>query len=137
MLCPCDSNKTYLTCCAPLHNGEQFASSAKQLMISRFSAYCMAKYKYVYQTYGSEQRKDLSASLLAESDEGCRWIRLKVLETSQQASTGTVEFIAIYAIDNKLYQLELERRRLEVTRLKAEINNLRRLQFEGDNDKEE
>lgn len=38
---------------------------------------------------------------------------------------------------NKLYQLELERRRLEVTRLKAEINNLRRLQFEGDNDKEE
>ena len=33
---------------------------------------------------------------------------------------------------NTLYQLELTKKRLEVQKLQAEINNLRRLQFEGD-----
>lgn len=34
---------------------------------------------------------------------------------------------------NKLYKLELERRALEVAKLKAEVQQLRRLQFEGEN----
>ena len=105
MLCPCDSNKNYSVCCAPLHSGEQFASSAKQLMISRFTAYCMANYQYIYETYGREQRRTLSNGVAGESDADCQWVRLKVIQTSQTDSTGIVEFIAVYAIENELYQL--------------------------------
>ena len=35
---------------------------------------------------------------------------------------------------NAFFRLEMERRRLEVLKLQQELTNLRRLQFEGDND---
>ncbi len=73
--CPCGSGKVYAECCGPLHSGEARASTAEQLMRSRFSAYALSNAAYLL------------------------WTRLEILGATDGGpfhTAGTVEFRAYY-----------------------------------------
>lgn len=96
--CPCLSGLTYDECCGPLHRGESAATTAEQLMRSRYSAYAVRDAEYVRRTWhpsGRPRTLDL--------DDGTRWYRLDVLAVSgggADDTQGTVEFRAFYrAVD--------------------------------------
>ena len=92
--CPCESGRTYATCCAPLHRGEAIADSAEALMRSRYSAYVRGDRDYLLATWHASTRP----STLDFSDAATtRWLGLDVRRHEQHdADRATVEFIARY-----------------------------------------
>ena len=104
--CYCCSGKSFSDCCEPLLNGINSASNAEQLMRSRFSAYAMGNFPYILETYGNEQRLNLTESALAESFGNTKWLGLKVVEHNMlSSSAATVEFVATYSEKKQLFQM--------------------------------
>lgn len=103
--CPCGTDKSYNDCCKPLHQGEKFATSAEELMRSRYTAYVKKLRDYLLSTWHSSQREamdDLSF------ENGLRWSGLKVISTKAgqpSDNEGEVEFIASYNYKGKIGQL--------------------------------
>lgn len=92
--CPCLSGLTYDECCGPLHRGERAASTAEQLMRSRYSAYAVRDADYVRRTWHASGRPRT-----LDLDDGTRWYRLDVLGSTGGGpgdTHGTVEFRAFY-----------------------------------------
>ncbi|WP_370262509.1 YchJ family protein [Limnobacter sp.] len=91
--CPC-GGVNYSECCGPLHQGLARASTAEQLMRSRYSAYALGLEGYVNQTWHSSTRPE-SLNLELERTQG-KWIGLKVMDHHEQCDQGEVEFVARY-----------------------------------------
>ena len=92
--CPCGSGKAYAECCGPLHSGEGRASTAEQLMRSRFSAFAVGDAAYLLKSWHSSTRP---AQLSLDSR--TRWTRLEILAATDGGpfhSEGTVGFRAYY-----------------------------------------
>jgi SEC-C motif-containing protein len=92
--CPCLSGETYDECCGRLHRGVAHASTAEQLMRSRYSAFAVGDADYLLATWDSSTRPDD-----LDLDPALRWYRLDVLSTSGGGrfdQTGIVEFRAFY-----------------------------------------
>ncbi len=90
--CPCLSGLEYEACCGRLHGGEAIASTAEQLMRSRYSAFARGDRDYLLATWHPSTRPD---DLVL--DDQIRWYRLDILATSAGTpfdTTGTVEFEA-------------------------------------------
>lgn len=98
--CPCKSGKTYQQCCLPLHNKQKTADSCEQLMRSRFSAFVYQLGQYLFDTYHSDFRKELTAEKLSEKT--ADWVNLDIIATQSLKESGFVEFKAWYKEDNKL-----------------------------------
>ncbi|MFI7702695.1 YchJ family protein [Nonomuraea sp. NPDC049480] len=92
--CPCGLPASYQDCCGRLHRGEAVATTAEQLMRSRFSAFAMGDAAYLLRTWHPSSRP---AHL--DLDKRMRWVRLEVLETTGGSvvhTEGTVRFRAHY-----------------------------------------
>ena len=92
--CPCGSGRAYPECCGPLHAGEGRATTAEQLMRSRFSAFAVGDAAYLLKSWHPSTRP---ARLSLDS--GTRWTRLEVLGATDGGpfhNGGTVEFRAYY-----------------------------------------
>ncbi|MGA8851825.1 MAG: YchJ family protein [Aeromicrobium sp.] len=90
--CPCLTGLTYDACCGLLHSGEARASTAEQLMRSRYSAFALSDTAYLLRTWHHSTRP-----VQLELDQSVRWYRLDVLATDAGTpfdTTGTVEFEA-------------------------------------------
>ncbi len=102
--CPC-GGFSYDSCCGPLHRGEKTATTAEQLMRSRYSAYALGLEDYLLDTHQSRQsrarrRRDLQASL-GKLD----WQGLRILDRQDGGATdlsGTVTFEARYRYAGQL-----------------------------------
>ncbi|SFJ38889.1 SEC-C motif-containing protein [Amycolatopsis sacchari] len=96
--CPCGSGETYGACCGRLHRGEASASTAEQLMRSRFSAFAAGETDYLLRTWHPHTRPPT-----LELDPGLRWTRLDVLSASGGLfdPAGEVEFRAHYRQDGR------------------------------------
>jgi SEC-C motif domain protein len=93
-VCPCCSGKDYAECCGPLHAGESRATSAEQLMRSRFSAFAVGDAAYLLRSWHSSTRP---ARLSLDRD--TRWTRLEILGARDGGpfhTEGTVDFRAYY-----------------------------------------
>ncbi|ASU84731.1 hypothetical protein CDO52_19715 [Nocardiopsis gilva YIM 90087] len=93
--CPCGLAKVYGDCCGPLHRGERSASTAEQLMRSRYSAFAVGHAGYLVQTWHPRTRPRRVGL-----EAGIRWLRLDVLGTTGGSPfhvEGTVSFRAIYS----------------------------------------
>jgi SEC-C motif domain protein len=94
MLCPCGSGADYRTCCEPLHHGERQATTAEELMRSRYSAYARGDADYLFRTWHPRTRPgDVTI------DPGIVWTSLEVLDTVAGGvgdEHGEVEFSAHY-----------------------------------------
>lgn len=94
MRCPCLSGLPYDECCALLHRGDAHASTAEQLMRSRFSAFAVGDADYLRASWHSTTRPTA-----LELDTELRWYRLDILGTSAggpRDREGRVEFEAFY-----------------------------------------
>jgi SEC-C motif-containing protein len=97
--CPCGTGLTYAECCGRLHAGTATASTAEQLMRSRYSAFAVGDTAYLLDTWHPDTRP---AAL--DLDPDARWTGLEVLATtggSMLATEGTVEFRATRLRDGR------------------------------------
>ncbi|AZI57380.1 hypothetical protein EH165_03595 [Nakamurella antarctica] len=94
--CPCGTGYTYGQCCGPLHQQHTVATTAEQLMRSRYSAFALGLADYLRLSWHSATRPaeiDLDARQ--------RWTKLEILDTSGSSlleSAGTVRFRATYRL---------------------------------------
>ncbi|HEX3618080.1 MAG TPA: YchJ family metal-binding protein [Solirubrobacteraceae bacterium] len=91
--CPCGSGMTYAACCGPLHSGTP-ASTALELMRSRYSAFAVRNAGYLIATWHPATRP---ASV--DFDPAVQWRRLRIQGSTGGTAdddTGTVEFVAHY-----------------------------------------
>ncbi len=97
--CPCGSGHKYAECCSLFHSGKQFATTAEQLMRSRYSAYALKLIDYLYQTTHPDKRtEDLKTEMSAWANRA-EFTRLEILGKRQGRSldkVGKVEFVAYY-----------------------------------------
>ncbi|OUR63970.1 zinc chelation protein SecC [Methylophaga sp. 42_25_T18] len=108
-LCPCISGLSYSACCQPLHDGKLTASSAEQLMCSRYSAFYLGNIAYLISTLHPNVRQKDDKQTLAQTIEQTQWLGLKIINHKPSAKTATVEFIAFYQ-DNPIGQLHEQSR---------------------------
>ena len=97
-LCPCHSQRSYSTCCKPLHKGA-IAASPELLMRSRYSAYALCIAKYIMETTHkdsphfcqntSEWKKELLLFC-----KGTEFVGLTIISKETEGKTGTVTFLA-------------------------------------------
>ena len=95
--CPCGTGLSYAECCGRLHDGSATATTAEQLMRSRYSAFAVADPAYLLATWHPSTRPPA-----LELDPGIRWVGLDVLRADGGgllAAEGTVEFRAHSVID--------------------------------------
>jgi len=102
--CPCQSGKTYQTCCGLLHQGEQTAHSAEQLMRSRYSAFVMQNKSYLLATLHASQRQTDDADNLQQTMNSTQWLGLTIVDHTENGDEAEVEFIAYY-VDKPIGQL--------------------------------
>lgn len=94
-VCVCGSGKVFQKCCGRFLNKNQLAKTPEQLMRSRYSAYALGGYgEYLLKTWLPSMAQGLSVVELSQKSND--WIRLEVLDKSQQGDNGTVVFNAYY-----------------------------------------
>ncbi|PDP84571.1 hypothetical protein CQJ94_28130 [Glycomyces fuscus] len=92
--CPCGGSAAYRDCCGRLHSGRATASTAEQLMRSRYSAFAVGDRDYLLRTWHPSTRP---RSL--DLDPGTEWVRLEVLSATGGTpfhNEGTVAFRAVH-----------------------------------------
>jgi len=92
--CPCGSGVPYDGCCGPLHDNRAQATTAEQLMRSRYSAYALGRLDHVFRTWHPATRPTE-----VEPVPGLTWTGLTVrcTELGQPGDDdGIVEYDAAY-----------------------------------------
>lgn len=95
--CPCGLPATYDACCGRLHRGAAAATTAGELMRSRYAAYAVGGRvgaDHLFRTWHPRTRPDDTAP-----DAGLVWTGLTVEATEAGGpddATGVVEFVARY-----------------------------------------
>ena len=90
--CPCGTGEAYAVCCGALHAGDRSASTAEELMRSRYAAFAVGDAAYLVRTWHPRSRPDD-----VQLDAATRWTRLTVLRTERGGpddDDGVVEFVA-------------------------------------------
>lgn len=103
-LCHCGNQQTFDDCCGAIISGNKTASTAEQLMRSRYSAFVVQDKAYLLASWHPDQRP-----LELDFDPQQQWIGLKIVrkEAGQAGDeTGVVEFVARYKLQGKAYRLE-------------------------------
>ncbi|WNG94864.1 YchJ family protein [Mycobacterium sp. ITM-2016-00318] len=96
--CPCGGEERFCRCCRPLHAGERQASTAEELMRSRYCAYAVGDLDYLWRTWHPRTRPEA----LTPSDEV--WTGLEILDVvagQQGDDEGEVEFLAHYLLNRR------------------------------------
>jgi len=92
MRCPCGLGLPFDACCGRLHRGEATATTAEQLMRSRYSAFVVGDAAYLLRTWHPSTRP-----CRLRLDDGEQWLRLEVIGRSAGGmldTEGTVNFRA-------------------------------------------
>lgn len=101
--CPCGSKNTFENCCKPFISGKQQATTAEQLMRSRYSAYAVHALDYLIATTHPNQQAYLSKETIKSWSDQCQWVKLDVEKTSAGKAfddVGEVTFNAHYQLTN-------------------------------------
>ena len=101
--CPCGTNVPYSDCCGRFHSKKSLASTAEELMRSRYTAYVMEISGYLSETW-HESTRPKSLSL-----EPTNWLGLKIKSTDKGKADdleGWVWFVARYKVDGRAYRLD-------------------------------
>jgi len=99
MECYCKSKKEFSECCETYLSGDKKASSALELMRSRYSAYVVGNGHYIVNTASKEARYEDDIALIEEYATSVRWLGLEIVK----AEKNVVEFKAYYEDNNGLH----------------------------------
>lgn len=105
MICPCGSNLEFNACCGAIISGDKIASTAEQLMRSRYSAYTLANIDYIIVTMRGNAAENFDPVNAKQWAISVKWIGLKVINTKQgltEDDIGWVEFKARYKENGKM-----------------------------------
>ena len=94
--CHCGSQKNFNECCEPIINGIEKATTALDLMRSRYSAYATYAAEYILATTHILQRQYYTKSEILNWATSNQWLQLEIIK----ATENTVEFKA-YFLDSK------------------------------------
>ncbi|WP_241644954.1 YchJ family protein [Rosenbergiella metrosideri] len=102
-LCPCESAIPLKQCCDPLIRGGSSATTAEQLMRSRYTAYALHAFQYVAKTWHPSSRPAELAQLLQNDSVGTLWQGLSIVEThaGRAVNEAYVTFFARYTSDQQ------------------------------------
>ena len=90
--CYCGNTKTFQNCCEPIILQQQLATSAEQLMRSRFSAFYTKNEAWLEASWDESTR-----SKTLQFEDGLKWLDLTIIQSSNSDKThSTVEFEARY-----------------------------------------
>lgn len=98
-VCPCGSSRAYEECCQPLIKNAQSATTAEQLMRSRYSAFVKKEYAHLLASLHPGQRSDYDEQSTRAWAESAEWQGINILNTiagGPEDSEGQVEFVASY-----------------------------------------
>ena len=98
-LCPCGSQLAYKKCCEPCISGKTPATTAEQLMRSRYTAYTKVTTDYIFATTHPDHRADYDHKGTEDWAREAEWLGLEIVATADggpEDSTGTVEFVASF-----------------------------------------
>lgn len=91
-MCICGTTKEFETCCGAIIEHKKEATSAEELMRSRYSAYVKADGAYLVYSTSKENRYEDDIRLIEEFSNSVKWLKLEILEVSE----FQVEFKAYY-----------------------------------------
>lgn len=103
-ICPCGTGQVYSVCCGLCLSGKS-ASTAEQLMRSRYTAYVLGDESYLLKTWHVKTRPQ---NLNFADKDPVKWIGLKVLSRVMSdvgSDEASVEFIARYKVNGKAEKL--------------------------------
>lgn len=103
--CPCGSGRCYSDCCGRYLTGQASATTAEQLMRSRYTAFVHRDESYLRRTWHPSSRP---ASLDLAGESALKWLGLKILRTlagTEQDTHGQVLFVARYKTAGKAQRL--------------------------------
>lgn len=112
--CPCGSKHSLQLCCLPFISNTKKPQSAEQLMRSRFTAYAIKQFDYVFQTYAQTSRENLTVEELSQDAQSTKWLKLIIhhywadpnnSKTNENSEPATVEFSAYYLTKNVLFEM--------------------------------
>lgn len=104
-LCPCGSQGSYQSCCAPYITYRSKAEKPEALMRSRYTAYTQANIEYIKKTMIGRALDDFDANSASRWAQRIHWLKLEVIDAPQVADSDTVgfvEFIAHYIDGDKM-----------------------------------
>ena len=104
MLCYCGAAIPFSSCCQAFILGIAKAETCEQLMRSRYSAYCLGKVDYIFNTYHPSKRNENSIELIQQFAQSCHFVSLTVLDSGQSSTEGFVRFTVSYLQGNLLHQ---------------------------------
>jgi SEC-C motif domain protein len=102
-LCPCGSNKKYCDCCQSFHDNLKKCRSAKELLLSRYSAYALGKYHYIINTTYETKAKDPIhwSNEIKNAFSGCNFLGIHIYSITEITNHATIHFKAKMRCNNK------------------------------------
>ena len=101
MKCPCTSGREFAECCEPIIQQRQKATTAEQLMRSRYSAYALGHTDWIIESQSPDGRQFVDRRATEEWSKRAVWHRMEILEVKDggpEDAEGFVDFKAHYTI---------------------------------------
>ena len=103
--CFCGFPADYSNCCGKVHANINMATTAEQLMRSRYSAFVLANGDYLMQSHHSSTRPLKDKKAITGWAKSVTWVKLEIIDKTKggaQDEEGTVTFDAYYYENGKL-----------------------------------
>ena len=104
-VCPCGSEKSLAACCLPLVQGTRKASTAEELLRSRYTAFTRGDVDYILSTHHSKTRGDVNREEIETWSKGSEWMGMKIHQKTEGEAAhnkGTILFHAQYKAEGKV-----------------------------------
>ncbi len=103
LACPC-GGPSLATCCGPRLDGSQPATTAAELMRSRYTAYVVGNLDHVIASHAPAGRADVDRDAATAWSQQSRWLGLEIVATEAGGAddtTGVVEFVARFVLADR------------------------------------
>ena len=114
--CPCCSTLEYSQCCEPIIKGKTPATTAEQVMRSRYTAYAKGEIDYLRETTHPDGMDDFDEQATRSWSENSQWKGLEILAAKSGTpddNEASVEFIAHFTqkeVEHKHHELAVFKR---------------------------
>ena len=107
MVCPCNISKLYCECCGRVHDSILNATTAEQLMRSRYSAFVLDNMNFLKKSHSKKTVSSFNFKSVSRWTKNVKWVKLEILSTNkgkESDESGYVEFKAFY-FENGLIEI--------------------------------
>ena len=101
MKCPCSPDKDYAACCEPIITQQKKATTAEQLMRSRYSAYALGHVDWIIESQSPDGRHFVDRNATEQWSKRAKWHRMEIVgvqDGGADDNEGFVDFKAYYTM---------------------------------------